>query len=208
MKHLLSIREREKSYQLIIILVIVVCFGFAGGIYFMGHQEAIENKKNIYVLVNDKTLVRAKSTDITNSRDILTQGAVEHIHKLIYEVVPDISQINKQLKEAVSSSDANTANFIDALKQKSFYQIVISQNYFTILDTDSINVDYSTEPCKFNFKGRLRIIRGSNQSLREIYTEGFVQNTNRSYINNERCFIVSRLRLISDREIKTQNNTN
>lgn len=202
MKHLLSIREREKTYRIFLIFIVIIAFSFSAVIYYQGMQQAIENKKNIYVLVNDKALIRAKSTDITNSKDILTRGSIEHIHKLIYEVVPDVPQINKQLKEAVASSDSNTANLIDALKQKNYYQIIISQNYFTILDTDSIYVDYSTTPSKFRYVGRLRIIRENNKSERLISTEGYIESTDRSSISNERGFIIKRLRLISDKEIK------
>ncbi len=202
MKHLLSIREREKTYRLLIIFIVVIAFTFSGVIYYQGTQQAIENKKNIYVLVNDKALIRAKATDITNSKDILTRGSIENIHKLIYEVVPDVPQINKQLKEAVASSDNNTANLIDALKQKNYYQIIISQNYFTVLDTDSIYVDYSTVPSKFTYKGRLRIIRENNRSERLITTEGYIESTDRSSISNERGFIIRKLTIISDTEIK------
>ena len=140
--------------------------------------------------------------DIHNEIRRRGRGSIENIHKLIYEVVPDVPQINKQLKEAVASSDNNTANLIDALKQKNYYQIIISQNYFTVLDTDSIYVDYSTVPSKFTYKGRLRIIRENNRSERLITTEGYIESTDRSSISNERGFIIRKLTIISDTEIK------
>ena len=87
MKQLLSIRQRENTYRNILFIVVFCSFVFAGVIYYLGHVQAIENKKNIYVLVNDKALVKAQASDITNSTDILTRGAVENIHKLIYEQV-------------------------------------------------------------------------------------------------------------------------
>ena len=174
----------------------------------MSHLQNIENKKNIYVLVNDKHLIKAQASDISNSNDILTRGAVENIHKLLYEIVPDIGQINKQLKEAVTSSDRYTSNFIDALKQKQFYQIVISQNYFTLLQTDTIGIDYSINPNKFHYKGTLKIIRQDQKSERAIETEGFVQYTGRASENNERGFIISKIKLISDREISNTNINN
>jgi hypothetical protein len=204
MKQLLSIRQRENTYRNIIILVVVCSFIFSGVIYFFGHIQAIENKKNIYVLVNDKALVKAQATDITNTTDILTRGAVENMHKLIYEVVPDIGQINKQLKEAMTSSDKYTLNFIDALKQKQFYQVIISQNYFTLLQTDSININYGVTPHKFNYKGTLKIIRQDQKSMRSVETEGYIQDSGRASENNNRGFIVSNIRLLADREIKTE----
>lgn len=204
MKNLLSIRQRENTYRNIVIFVVLFSFIFSGVVYFMGQQQAIENKKNIYVLVNDKALIKAQASDITNSTDILTRGAVEHIHKLIYEIVPDIGQINKQLKEATTSSDKYTYNFIDALKQKQFYQVIISQNYYTLLQTDSINVDYGVTPHKFNYKGTLKIIRQDQQSMRAIETEGYIQDMGRVSENNNRGYIVSKIKLLADRELKPE----
>lgn len=203
MKQLLSIRQRENTYRNILFIVVFCSFLFAGVIYYFGHVQAIENKKNIYVLVNDKALVKAQASDITNSTDILTRGAVENIHKLIYEHVPDIGQVNNQLKSAVTSSDKYTANFIDALKQKQFYQIIISQNYFTLLHSDDIVVDYSVNPHKFHYKGTLKVFRQDQESERAIETEGYIQNTGRASENNERGFIISKIKLLADREIKS-----
>ncbi len=203
MKQLLSIRQRENTYRNILFIVVFCSFVFAGVIYYLGHVQAIENKKNIYVLVNDKALVKAQASDITNSTDILTRGAVENIHKLIYEHVPDIGQVNKQLKAAVTSSDKYIANFIDALKQKQFYQIIISQNYFTLLHSDEIVVDYSVNPHKFHYKGTLKVFRQDQESERAIETEGYIQNTGRASENNERGFIISQIKLLADREIKS-----
>lgn len=65
---------------------------------------------------NSKTLVKAKSTDINNSYDILVKNQIQTINQLIYQQVPDPDNMNKQLKQALVISDKSTANIIDALK--------------------------------------------------------------------------------------------
>lgn len=116
MKELYSIRLREKTYRIIIIASFLVSGTISAVSLIYSYNTIQESKKNIYVLENSKALVKAKSTDINNSYDILVKNQIQTINQLIYQQVPDPDNMNKQLKQALVIYDKSTANIIDALK--------------------------------------------------------------------------------------------
>lgn len=202
MKELLSIRKREFTYRLVIIaaltasvLITAISIGYA-------FRTLSEAKKNIYVLVNDKSLVQAKSTDIGNSFDILAKAQVERVNKLIYQQVPDPDNINKQINEAMVMSDKSAANLVDALKQNNFYNDLVSQNFYTLLLTDSISINYSLTPSPFTYYGKLKIVRSGQSFYRETITSGQIERTGISTKSNEFGFLIHDFKLKSDQPIK------
>lgn len=85
MKQFFSIRSRELTWRIVLITTVLSSFLFSAFVYFQSRQTLDASKKNIYVLVNDTSLVQAQAMDITNSYDILTKGAIDHFNKLIFE---------------------------------------------------------------------------------------------------------------------------
>jgi hypothetical protein len=153
-------------------------------------------------LLNSRALVQAQSTDLTNSYDILAKGAIQRINQLIYQHVPDTKNMNNQLNEAITMSDKSAANIIDALKSHEYYQNLLAQNFYTLLITDSINIDYSSDPQHFRYVGTLHIIREKIVAFRRIVTEGEIQKTDIITTNNERGFIIHKFRLVIDQPYK------
>lgn len=202
MKELYSIRLREKTYRIIIIASFLVSGTISAVSLIYSYNTIQESKKNIYVLENSKALVKAKSTDINNSYDILVKNQIQTINQLIYQQVPDPDNMNKQLKQALVISDKSTANIIDALKTHEYFNNIINQNFYTLLITDSISVNYSQNPHPFKYVGTLKIIRNNQSANRKIVTSGEIQATNITTESNERGFLIRNFKLISDREDK------
>lgn len=202
MKELTSIRNREKTYRIVIIgaFVIAAVISIISLVY--ANNAMVASSKNIYVLVNDNNLVQAKSTDITNSYDILAKKQIERLNKLIYEQVPDPTNINKQLNQANVMSDKSAANLIDALKTNNFYNDLVSQNFFSLMLTDSIRVNYSLNPSPFTYYGKLKIVRSGTTFFRKTITTGEIQRTGISTDNNEYGFLIRNFNLKSDEAIK------
>lgn len=199
MKELFSIKAREQTYRIILLGTFIAAAVISIASLWYANKSIQESKKNIYVLKNDQALIRAVSTDLTNSYDILTRAAVVRINQLIYQHIPDAANINKQLAEAVNMSDkVSVRTVIDVLKEHSFYQNLLSQNFFSVLTVDSINVDYSREPHPWVFMGTLRIIRDGMTATRQIITSGEIENMGMVSEDNRSGFIVRRMKLVSD----------
>jgi len=202
MKELYSIRNREKTYRIIIIgtllfsaILIVVSLGYA-------YTTIQESKNEIYVLMNSRDLIKAKSLDGTNSYDIITQSQIEHLNKLVYQHVPDPKNINKRISEAYSMSDKSVTNLVDGLKQAGFYNNLVAQNFYTLLLTDSISVNYSISPYKFQYYGKLKIARNNQIKYKNIITSGQIENMGMITEKNTRGYIIRNLRLIDDSDVR------
>jgi hypothetical protein len=205
MKELFSIRNREITYRFIIIAAFITAIIISVVSLIYANNALNDSKKNIYVLVNDNNLVRAKSTDITNSFDILAKAQIERVNQLIYQHVPDPENINKQLNEAMVMSDKSAANLIDALKTNNYYNDLVSQNFYSLLLTDSISINYSLTPSPFIYYGKLKIVRNNQTFFRKTITSGEIERTGISTKNNEYGFLIKKFNLKSDEPI-TENN--
>lgn len=203
MKELFSIRSRETTYRVVIIVLglITICITAISLIY--AYQTIQESKKNIYVMQNSTSLIKASSADINNSYDILMKGQIEEINKLIYQQVPDPENIQRQTQKALIMSDKSVSKLIDALKQHDYYSSIINQNYFTILTTDSIQMNYSVAPYSFRYFGKLKVTRSNNTWYRSIITTGYIEDTKMSTKNNERGFLIRDMRIDVDKAIET-----
>ncbi len=205
MKELFSIRAREQTYRIVLLGSFIAVAVIAIASIWYANKSIQESKKNIYVLKNDQALVRAMSTDLTNSYDILTRAAVVRINQLIYQHIPDATNMNKQLAEAVNMSDKGSVRtVIDVLKEHNYYQNLLSQNFFTILTTDSVSVDYSRDPHPWVFTGTLQIVRDGITATRQIIMSGEIQNMGMISENNKSGYIIKKMKLISDTDKQTQ----
>lgn len=204
MKELFSIRNREITYRYIIIFSFLTTLVISVVSLIYASKAVEDSKKNIYVLVNDNNLVRAQSTDITNSFDILAKSQIERLNMLIYQQTPDPDNINKQLKDALVMSDNSSANLIDALKTNNFYNDLVSQNFYSLLLTDSIRVNYSVTPSPFTYYGKLKIVRNGQTFFRKTITTGEIERTGISTKNNEYGFLIRNFNLKSDEPINSK----
>lgn len=201
MKELFSIRAREQTYRIVLLGSFFAVAVIAIASLWYANKSIQESKKNIYVLKNDQALVRAMSTDLTNSYDILTRAAVVRINQLIYQHIPDATNMNKQLAEAVNMSDKGSIRtVIDVLKEHGYYQNLLSQNFFTVLTTDSVSIDYSKDPHTWVFIGTLQIVRDGMTATRQVTTSGEVQNMGMISENNTSGYIIKKMKLVSDVE--------
>lgn len=200
MNELYQIHKKEKFNRIVLLVVIVGAFLFCAiiAIYSMGVVK--EGKKNVYVLYNDSNLVRAHSTDITNSQDILMRKSVENINQLLYQQFPTTESVNSQLKRAIAVSDNSVNGAINQLKNNNFYQNILSQGMYSILLKDTIMLDYSRKPTAFVYLGKLKISKDNLSILRQIKTTGTIEYT--GIVNNiSDGFIVRNFNVIEDKPI-------
>lgn len=195
MKDLFSIRAREITYRMIIIGLIVFSIAVAGISAYYTNTSLQEAKKNIYVLKNDKALVRAHSIDFNNSYDILAQSQIRELNELLFSQVPDPDNINKRTKQAEALGDKSVLTEIDKLKTNSYYDNIVNQSYFTILLTDSIQMDYSLNPHSFVYYGKLKIVRGGKLHWRDISSTGQIEPIGMITESDDKGFIIKNYKI-------------
>lgn len=192
MKELFSIRGREVTYRIIIVVlgmvaIIVPCFAL-----YRANKIIEKSKEEIYVLLGDKAIVAARSSNLYNSVDVLCKGQVEDMNKLVFEQVPDDEEINRRLRRAIYISDKESRNVIDMQQQNQFYSNIINQNFYTIMQTDSIVINYSKEPFRFNYFGTLKFVRDKKEVNYKVETEGLLEMMDVATENNNRGILVKK----------------
>lgn len=195
MKHLFSIRQRENTYRFVLVSVIIVS-AIVSIVSLVYAFRTIElSKKNIYVMTSSNSIVKATSTDITNSYDILMKAQIEEINKLIYQQVPDDVNMNAQIKKAFIMGDKSVVDIYDLLKQKDYYSKILNQNYYTILNTDSIQINYSQKPYQWRYYGKLKIVRGNATFNNILNSSGWIEDTGYRTKLNERGLYIKNMRI-------------
>lgn len=195
MEQLFSIRQREITYRTIIIGLIVLMVSVILGCIYYTTSIVQESKRNIYVLKNDKALLRAVSTDFNNSYDILAKNQIEEINNLLFQQIPDPNNINQRIKRAETLGDRSILTELDKLKTNNYYDNIVNQSYYTLLITDSIHLDYRITPHYFQYYGKLKIVRNSQTHWREIKTTGEIEPTGQITENDERGFLIKKYKI-------------
>lgn len=202
MKELWSIRSQNRIWLLFLIIMGIVCISVPIVSIIYAQKTITEGKKNIYVLKNDRNLVRAVSTDLNNSYDILTQGQVDDLNKLIFEQIPDPKNINQRLTKARRLGDKSVADLIDALKTNRYYNNIIDKSYYTLLQTEKVEIDYSFSPHVFTYYGKIRIIRNQQTYYREIVTQGKIQFTGIKTIDDNRGYLIKDIKTLKFKTVE------
>lgn len=203
MKELYQIHKKEKFNRIILLSVVGGCLVFTAVVCIYAMMVLKEGKKSIYVMYNDSNLVRAHSTDISNSQDILMRKSVENLNQLLYQQFPNTDNVNGQLKRAIAISDNSVNGAINQLKNNNFYQNILSQGMYSLLLKDTIVIDYSRKPASFVFLGKLKISKNDLSVLRQIKTTGTIEYT--GIVNNiSDGYIVRNFNIVEDKPIEVK----
>ena len=81
MKELFSIRGREITYRIIIVCLALVTTTISCFSLYRANKTIEKSKDEIYILLGDKSIVAARSSNLYNSVDVLCKGQVEDINK-------------------------------------------------------------------------------------------------------------------------------
>ena len=82
-----------------------------------------------------------------------------------------------------------------------YYNDLVSQNFYSLLLTDSISINYSLTPAPFTYYGKLKIVRNNQTFFRKTITSGEIERTGISTKNNEYGFLIRKFNLKSDEPI-------
>jgi hypothetical protein len=148
---------------------------FSGFVYFQTREELKDSKKDVYILVNDKQLVRATRTDIKDSYNLLCESHLVDIHKLLYNIIPNSEHINSQLNEALEKGDRSIRTFIEEYKENNFYKSAVGQGYYTFVNKIDVELDYSQNPHKFKVDLTYEVVRGNVKKVRRVTTSGTIK---------------------------------
>lgn len=162
---------------------IVMCITISAYAY----KQVADARKSIYILDNDIPIL-AKQTNMQMNRPAEYKAAVDLFHSLFFSLTPDDKHIEYQMKRAMYLADESGVLQYNNLKEKGFFNSILSSSSVLTLQTDSITIDQNN---KFTYYGKQRIDRRSATITRSLITEGVLMDIPRSENNSHGVLITS-----------------
>lgn len=175
------------------LFVVLAGFGFA-------YQLIKESRKSLYVLDNGVPVL-VKQTDELLNRPVEYRSQVELFHRLFFTLAPDDQYIKDNIEKSLYLIDDTGKKEYTNLREKGFYNQLISSNSMVTVSTDSIQINSNDR--KFMFFGKQMINRKTALIVRKLITEGRFEDIVRSP-NNPHGVLLKDWRIMDNSEISNQ----
>ncbi len=188
------------SLSAIVFAVIIVISGF-----LFSYQLVKDARKSLYIIDNGIPVI-VKQTDELLNRPVEYKSQVELFHRLFFTLPPDDVYIKQNIEQkALYLIDDTGKKEYANLRERGFYNQIISSNAIASIKTDSIKLDLKL--MKFVFYGKQTINRKLSVLTRKLITEGFFENTIRSP-KNAHGVMLKNWRIIDNTEISHRDKFN
>ncbi len=193
-----NIEQKIKINKVVSISAIV----FAGVVVISGFLFAYsivkDANKSIYVLDNGVPILAVQTDELLN-RPVEYKSQVELFHRLFFTLPPDDEHIKENIEQkALYLIDDTGKKEYANLRERGFYNQLISSNSIGTIHTDSIKLDLENK--KFKFYGRQVINRKTSIIIRNLITEGTFENVQRT-INNAHGVLIKNWKILDNTQI-------
>lgn len=195
-----SIERKIKINRLVSIFAIISSVVLVIGGWIYSYKSIEDARKSIYIIDNGIPVL-VKQTDITLNRPVEYRAHVELFHRLFFTLIPDDKYIKDNIHKSLYLIDDTGKKEESALREKGFYNQIISSNSIVSIETDSINLDL--EHKKFKYYGKQMINRKRSLILRKLITEGELKDLERSP-NNAHGILIENWRILDNSEISVR----
>jgi conjugative transposon TraK protein len=202
MKKQFDIRRKFRFTVYVLLAVSLALTGLSGYIFTHSLKMVERSRQKIYVLDNGKSLLMALREDISENRDAEARDHVKRFHELFFTLEPDKDYIENNVREALYLADRSAMKQYQSFKENNVYNQVIASDISMTLKTDSIRLDYSSNPYAFTYYGKQKIVRTSNITIRNLETTGQLRNISRTD-NNPHGFLIENWRITDNKDIET-----
>lgn len=195
-----NIEQRIKINKAVSIgsIVFAVIIVIAGLIF--SYKIVSDSRKSIYVLDNGIPIL-VKQTDELLNRPVEYKAQIELFHRLFFTLAPDDQYIKENIEKSLYLIDDSGKKEYTNLREKGFYNQIISSNSIQSIRTDSIQLDLENK--KFLFVGKQMINRKNSVIIRKLITEGNFKNMIRSP-NNPHGVMLTNWRILDNTEISNE----
>lgn len=190
----ININKKVSLATLAVAFLIVVCT------FIFAFLLIRESRKSLYVLDNGVPVL-VKQTDELLNRPVEYKSQVELFHRLFFTLAPDDEYIKENVEKALYLIDDTGKKEYTNLREKGFYNQLISSNAMVTIKADSIKVN--PERRSFMFYGKQMINRKTALIIRKLTTEGHFEDMMRSP-NNPHGVLLKDWRILDNTEISNQ----
>ena len=162
------------------------------------YRLIVAAQRNIYILDNNVPIL-AKQTDMQLNRPAEYRAQVDVFHSLFFSLTPDDKYMEYQMKKAMYLIDESGMKQYNDLKEKGFFNSILSSSSVLTLQTDSIALDLPKH--YFRYYGKLKIDRRSSTVVRSLITEGYLKDIPRSD-NNPHGVIITNWKTLENKDLE------
>ena len=183
------------SISSILFAVLIVIAGFA-----FAYKLIQDSRKSLYVIDNGVPIL-VKQTDELLNRPVEYRSQIELFHRLFFTLAPDDSYIKENVEKSLYLIDDSGKKEYTNLREKGFYNQIISGTSLVTIRTDSIKTDLPNK--KFIYYGTQMINRKTSLIIRKLITEGNFEDIIRSP-NNPHGVLLRNWRILDNSELSNK----
>ena len=179
------------------VLIVIVGFVFA-------YKLVQDSRKSLYVLDNGVPILVKQTDDLLN-RPVEYKSQIELFHRLFFTLAPDDRYIKENVEKSLYLIDDSGKKEYTNLREKGFYNQIISGNSLVTVRNDSIKMDLANK--KFIYYGTQMINRKNSLIIRKLITEGNFEDMIRSP-NNPHGVLLRNWRILDNSELSNKAKSN
>jgi conjugative transposon TraK protein len=191
--------NKAVSISVIFSAVVLVIVGF-----LFAYKLVEDSRKSMYILDNGVPIL-VKQTDELLNRPVEYKSQVELFHRLFFTLAPDDKYIKENVEKSLYLIDDTGKKEYTNLKEKGFYNQLVSSSSMMTVNADSIRLDVANK--RFVFFGRQVINRRSTIIIRKLITEGNFEDVIRTP-NNPHGVILKNWKILDNSEISSESKYN
>jgi len=195
LKNIETAFQQNKRIVALVILTSAIISLAAIYFSFTAYQKA---SSHIYVLANGKAL-EAFAADRKDNIPVEARDHIKMFHHYFFTLDPDEKVIESNISKALYLADESARNQYNGLKEKSYYNNLISGNISQAINVDSVQLDMNKYPYAFKCYATQKLIRATSTINKLLVTQGFLRNVSRSD-NNPHGFLIERWETIANRD--------
>lgn len=166
---------------------------------FFAYKQVGNARKSVYILDANNVPMSARQTDVEVNRPVEYRTHINLFHSLFFTVAPDDKFIEYQMKKAMYLIDESGALQYNNLREKGFFNSVLSSSSVLTIQTDSIHVDPVNK--YFRYYGKQTIDRRSSTVVRTLVTEGYLRDLEMRTENNGHGVLITRWKTLENKDI-------
>jgi len=170
------------------------------GVSFFAYRQVADARRSIYVMDAANVPVPAKQTDIQMNREAEYRSHVGRFHSLFFSLTPDDRFMEYQMKQAMYLIDESGALQYNNLKEKGFFNSILSSSAVLTIRTDSIHIDMQRK--YFRYHGTQKIDRRSSAIVRSLVTEGYLSDLEMRSDNNPHAVLITRWKTLENKDLQ------
>ncbi|MDP9079000.1 MAG: conjugative transposon protein TraK [Bacteroidota bacterium] len=177
----------------------ICALAMVGIVSFFAYKQVSIARKSIYVLDANSTPVLGRQTDVQMNRAAEYRSDIVRFHSLFFTLTPDDKYIENQMKQAMYLVDESGALQYNNLKEKGFFNSILSSSAVLTITMDSVYLDM---PHKyFRYYGKQKIDRRSSSLTRSLVTEGYLKDLDVRSDNNPNAVLITQWKTLENKDL-------